>query len=265
MKLSIIILNYNTPGLVYDCLKSIKEHEPSFDYEVIIVDNSSEDKKAQDSQIKKILLSTFYFLLSTPNRGFGAGNNAGAKVAKGEYLFLLNPDTVLTEDSISKMIGFIEKHKEIGALTCLLGPDKKTLQKNFFGKFQSLAGLTIRRYNYQTIDRSKEFFYSDIVTGAALMIKRELFEKVKGFDERFFMYLEDDDLCKRLVDAGYKNAVLLTTKIIHLEGKSISKNSKRKKIYYESQALYWNKHNGSVPTFLMKVVRFPMKIIKSNK
>lgn len=265
MKLSIIILNYNTPDLAYDCLESIQKHRPDFDYEIIVVDNSVKDMRVTDAGIKKIIPGP-YQLLVAPNNGFGAGNNAGAKIAKGEYLFLLNPDTILTEDSISKMLSFLEQHEEIGALTCLLGPDAKTLQKYFFGKFQSLGGLTIRRYNYQKIDPTAlEFFYTDIVTGAALMIKRKLFERVGGFDERFFMYLEDDDLCKRLVDQGFKNAVLCTTKIIHLEGKSIPENSKRKKIYYASQTLYWQKHNGTIPTLLMRVVRLPMRLIKANK
>jgi len=269
INLSIIIVHHKSQDITFDCIKSIKELVSGISYEVIIVDNShGAEYRIQNTDISKMLSPSTFYLLPSTNKGFGAGNNLGAKKANGEYLLLLNPDTIVFDDSIEKMLSFIKKHDEIGALTCLLGPDKKTLQKNFFGKFQSLFSVTFRHYNYQKIDPPaggrKDFFYTDIVTGAALMIKKDIFEKLGGFDERFFMYLEDDDLCKRLVDAGYKNAVLNTAKIIHLEGKSISKNKERKKIYYQSQNLYWQKHNGFLPTLLMRMIRFPYKLIRTG-
>jgi len=263
--LSIIVVHHKDTAITLECLKSIEKNVLEISFEVIVVDNSqAPELRIKDSELSRIL-STPYYLLPAINNGFGAANNLGVKKATGEYLLLLNPDTLLFDDSIKKMLFFIKKHDEIGALTCLMGPDKKTLQKNFFGKFQSLASVTFRRYNYQKIDKSKDFFYSDIVTGAALMIQRNLFEKIGGFDERFFMYLEDDDLCKRLINAGYKNAVLNTARIIHLEGKSISRNSRRKQIYYKSQDLYWQKHNGLLPTLLMRIIRLPYKLLKQNK
>lgn len=270
LDLSIIIIDYKSKALLFDCLRSIIKHTNNISYEIIIVDNNEEpESKILNTDINKILPPAAYHLLfSTTNKGFGAGNNLATNKANGEYLLLLNPDTIVFNDSIEKMLSFIKRHREIGALTCLLGPTKKDLQKNFFGKFQSLFSITFRRYNYQKIDPpaggQKEFFYTDIVTGAALMIKKEIFNKIGGFDERFFMYLEDDDLCKRLVDTGYKNAVLNTAKIIHLEGKSISINSERKKIYYQSQDLYWKKHNGLLPTFFMKAIRWPYKFIHTR-
>lgn len=263
-KISIIIVNYNALTMVLDCVESIKKHLRNISYEVIIVDNNQKSEfKIKSEELSKILPTTNYQLLNSSNNGFGSANNLGSKNAQGEYLLLLNPDTLIYDDSINKMLNFIKNHNEIGALSCLMGPNQKILQKYFFGKFQSLASVTIRRYNYQKIDSSKEFFYTDIVTGACLMIKKETYNKLGGFDERFFMYLEDDDLCKRLVDAGYKNAVLNTARIIHLEGKSISKNAERKNIYYKSQDLYWRKHNGIFPTLIMRLLRWPIKIIKT--
>ncbi|MFA4995819.1 MAG: glycosyltransferase family 2 protein [Patescibacteria group bacterium] len=263
--LSIIIVHHKSKNITLDCIKSIREQIFGISHEVIVVDNSENTEyRIQNTDISKILGPSTFCLLPSANKGFGAGNNLGASKANGEYLLLLNPDTIVFDNSIEKMLSFIKKHDEIGALTCLLGPDKKTLQKNFFGRFQSLLSVTFRHYNYQKVDLSREFFYTDIVTGAALMIKKEIFEKVGRFDERFFMYLEDDDLCKRLVDAGYKNAVLNTAKIIHLEGKSISKNAERKKIYYQSQNLYWQKHNGLLPTIIMRVIRWPYKFIRTK-
>lgn len=273
IELSIIIVHYKDKTITLDCLKSIKKYLSGIYYEIIVVDNSEElGFRIQNSELSKIFsdsptskLTAYCLLLTSANNGFGAANNLGAKKATGKYLLLLNPDTLVFDDSIEKMLSFIKKHGEIGALTCLLGPDEKKLQKDFFGKFQSLGSITIRKYYFNKIDQTGDFFYTGIVTGAAFMIKRDLFEKIGGFDERFFMYLEDDDLCKRLIDAGYKNAVLNTAKIIHLEGKSISKNKDRKRVYYQSQDLYWQKHNGFLPTLLMRAIRFPYKLLKTNK
>lgn len=262
IQLSIIIVNYNTPVLVNNCLKSIKKHL-TLECEVIVVDNGPEgDAKINKENIDQIGLQ-HYHLIYAENMGFGSANNIGAKKASGEYLLLLNPDTLIIDGSLNKMFEFISQHNEVGALTCLLYNDIecRKMQKYFFGNFQSLAGLTIRRYNFQKIDRSKEFFYADIVTGACLMIKKETFDQVGGFDENLFMYLEDDDLCKRIVESGYKNAVLNTAKLVHLESQSTN-NKTRKKYYYESQDYYWRKHNGLFATTLMRIIRWPVKLLK---
>lgn len=263
--LSIIIVDYKSKQLLFDCLKSLRKNLTHVRYEIIIVDNNQEaEHRIQNTDISSILPVTCYSLLATKsNRGFGSANNLGVKSARGKYLLLLNPDTLVIDDSIQKMLHFMSKHDEIGALTCLLYNDTKCnkMQKNFFGKFQSLASVTIRRYNYKKIDTDEEFFYTDIVTAAALMIKKELFNKVGGFDENIFMYLEDDDLCKCIVANGYKNAVLNVAKIIHFEGQSSTKND-RKSYYYKSQDYYWRKHNGVFPTLIMRLLRWPYKLFK---
>lgn len=266
MKLSIIIVDYNAKKYIFECLKSIKKNLKNINYEIIIVDNKSKDELKITNQELSDLDLAFDFKLLTLNSniGFGGGNNAGARISNGEYLLLLNPDTLIIDDSVNKMLHFVETHKKIGAVVPLLyQEDGVTLQKSFFGKFQSLLGLTILRNNQQKTDLSKEFLYSDIVTGAALMIKKELFDKMNGFDENIFMYLEDDDLCKRIADLGYKNAVFCKAKIIHLEGKS-SNNKEKKKFYYKSQDYYWQKHKGFLPTHIMKLLRWPIKVFKTR-
>lgn len=297
-ELSIIIIDYNSSRYLIDCLLSIVKNTTDVDYEIIVVDNASTENHLRKYEMIDKRIKTFR---SDKNLGFGGGNNFGAKEALGEYLLLLNPDTIIFDNSTKTIFDFIRAHSEIGALTCLMGPTKNTLQKNFFGKFQSLASVTIRRYNYprwqkaslvsnsdsrihsearrdedsrkrmgrpralserDEPSKSSTFFYTDIITGAALMIKKSIYEDLKGFDEQFFMYLEDDDLCKRLVNAGYKNAVLNTARIIHLEGKT-SNFKQKKKYYYKSQDRYWQKHNGTIPTMLMKIIRWPYKTIVS--
>lgn len=260
--LSIIIINFNSKKYLFESLRSIRQFVMGFDYEIIVADNASTKEKLEPDELKEFKVR---FIRLEKNLGFGTGNNQAAKVAQGEYLLLLNPDTLIVDDSITKMVVFLEKHKEIGALTPLLyQEDGKTLQKNFYCKFQSLGTLTIRRYNYQPIDFQEEYMKTDVVVAACLMVKKEIFDSIKGFDENIFMYLEDDDICKRIRDLGYENAVLTTAKIIHLEGKS--SNYQTKKIYYyKSQSYFWRKHYGLFRTILMQIVRWPLKVIKTRR
>lgn len=137
--LSIIIVDYKSKKLLFNCLESLKKHLFDLNYEIIIVDNNQDPKcKIQKNELAEILPSTSNFQLLTlkTNLGFGFANNMGVKSARGKYLLLLNPDTLVIDDSIQKMLRFISKHDEIGALTCLLYNDTKCnkMQKNFFGK-----------------------------------------------------------------------------------------------------------------------------------
>lgn len=255
-KLSIIIVNFNTPELVRNCLESIKKHL-KIDYEVIIINNG--DSKFNNYDFKEITT------LNTSNKSFGAANNFGAKNASGEYILLLNPDTLLVDNSLQEMLEFIKQHKEIGAISPILYNDIecKRIQNSFWGTFQTIKTITVRRRGKEKVDFTKEYFYAETISAAALLVKKDKFEEIKGFDEKFFMYFEDDDLCKRLARAGYKNAVYTKAKIIHLEGKSIAQNKNRKRIYYKSQDYYWFKHNGFLQTMLMKALRFPYKVLKT--
>lgn len=263
MKLSIIIINYNTPELVLACLRSIKKWI-KIPYEVIVVENGSKiNSRMSSEELDKVSID-YKLVISENNLGFGRGNNLGAKEAKGEYVWFLNSDTLIVDDSIHELISFLDDHEEVGAVSPVLYHDDGSIQSNFFAKFQSLGSVLFRRYNFQPIDFKKKFFYVDVIVGAALLTRRKIFEKIDGFDPNIFMYLEDDDLCKRIVDLGYKNAVYTQSKIIHLEGRSINRNSERKKLYYNSQTYFWRKHNGLLPTIIMQVIRWPYKLIKTK-
>lgn len=256
--LSIIIVNYNTSKLTLECIKSLKNHTRNLEYEIIVVNNSNKPEQTKilhQAKIKDLQI------IDVKNQGFGTANNIGTKVARGWYLLLLNSDTKIIDDSIQKMRQFLNNHLKIAALSPLLyQSDGKTLQKHFFGRFPTLGSLTFRRWQGRSADLSKEYFYAQMVSAAAMMIKKELYDKFDGFDENFFMYCEDDDLCRRLHNAGYKNAVLTTAKVIHLEGGSTT-NRKRLKMYYKSQSYYWQKHNGTFWRVIMEIIRWPYKIM----
>ena len=257
IELSIIIVNYHSVKYCLELVPNVFDKLKNIAFEIIIVENDPksddfETLKKEFGDNKKIKL-----IRAEKNLGFGTGNNLGAKKAVGEYLLLLNPDTKIVDDSIEKMLDFLAKHSEIAALSPLIyQTDGENLQRHFFADFQSFGLILLKRWKGKTADLSQKFFYSDMVTGAALMVKRSIFERVGGFDQHYFMYIEDDDLCHEFSKIGYKNAVLTTAKIIHYEGKS-STSYEKKKFYYISQDYYWRKHYGPFLTFLMQVVRFP--------
>jgi hypothetical protein len=259
LDLSIIIVNYNTSKLTMGCIESVKKSIKNLDYEIIVVNNSD---KPEQSKILHQNQPNDVKIIDSKNRGFGTANNSGAKAAKGEYLLLLNSDIKVSDNSIFLMFKFLTKHQEIAALSPLLyQEDGKTLQKHFFGSFPTFGSLTFRRWRGREANLSVEYFYSNMISAAAMMIKRSIYNQMGGFDQNFFMYCEDDDLCRRLMKAGYKNAVLTGAKIIHLEGSSSTTNKKRLRMYYKSQSYYWQKHNGTSARVLMEIIRWPYKTL----
>lgn len=260
MDLSIIIVNHNSTKYMKRAAASLLNHLNDLKFEIIVVDNSSQP--IEQKEAKEYFSKEHFIFLSVPNKGFGAANNSGAKIAEGKILFFLNPDTLIVDDSISKLLKVLEANKKIGALSPLIfGADGKSLQYHFYGNFLSLHGIILKKWQGKEIDLNQDINYVDMVTGASLMIKKDLFNKVGGFDENFFMYAEDDDLCRRIQNLGYKNAVYTKAKIIHFEGKSSSGRDK-KLMYYRSQNYYWRKHYGLVQAVLMRIIRWPYKTAK---
>jgi len=257
MKVSVIIVNYNTPDLVINCLSSLEKNF-QVPFEVIIVDNGCE--KRMDSEKLSEFPNVRYFFLES-NRGFGAGNNFGASKSTGDILWLLNSDTLVPDRSINQAIDFLEKNSSIGILSPLLFNDRdlKVFQTDMYASFQTLKSLIARKIR-PLLDSKKEFFETDLVVGASMLIRQELFQKLGGFDEKIFMFFEDDDLCYRVRQQGYSVGIYNRAKIIHLQGRSIQKNSSRKRMYYQSQDYFWSKHYGFLPTLLMKIIRWPVKI-----
>jgi hypothetical protein len=262
IELSIIIVDYNSLKFTIELVDDLLKHLKALKYEIIIVDNDPNGDSAEKLKALYLKDKRIKALKNDKNSGYGSGNNLGAKHATGEYILLLNPDVKIVDDSIERMLDFMSKHSEVGALSPLIyQTDAKNLQRHFFGDFQSMAGITFQRWRGKTADLSKEFFYAEMITGAALLISRELYEKLGGFDENFFMYMEDDDLCRRISNLGLKNAVLTTARVMHYEGQS-STSYEKKKFYYKSQDYYWQKHYGSFKTVLMKIIRYPYILLQ---
>jgi GT2 family glycosyltransferase len=256
--LSIIYVNFESADELAASLASLLKFTTGITFEIVVVDNSKDDHL--EEKLKKYDNIRYF---ESENKGFGAANNLGSKKATGQFLLFLNPDTLIADDSVVKMVDYLKTHHEVGALSPILYNPDGQLQKHFYAHFMSPWGVTFGRWTGREIDLTQTAVAVGMVSGAALMVKRELFEKIGGYDEKFFMYLEDDDLCLRLHRAGYQNRVLTTAKITHLEGRS-SASSDRKKWYYKSQDYYFKKHYGLPIMLIMKLIRLPYRVASKN-
>lgn len=233
---SIIIVSYNTKKLILECIDSIREHTKGITCEIIVIDNNSSDGSAES--LSK--LSDVTLINNKENKGFGAANNVAMKIAKGRYLLLLNPDTLLLENSIQKMIDWMDQHPKAGVSSCtLVNPPNNSLQSNG-GNFPDLwhvflwvtflddiPGVTnlFGSYHYTPSIPFMNVFYTnehmqDWVDGAFFLIRKEAYEKVGGFDENIFMYTEEVEYSYRFKKVGWELWFVPITSIIHLVGSS---------------------------------------------
>jgi len=264
MELSIIIVNYNSYDLLVDSVKSIILNTKDIVYEIIIVDNfSSQELK---SEIQNFADNITLIRLKK-NYGFGGANNIAAKLARGHFLFFLNPDTILIENSAKKLLDFYKSNKErfnIGALGCLL-TDLNNNVTNSYGVFPSPLNILINQIKYGIFKKRFIFqqnykescIFVDYVSGADLFIERQLFIKMGKFSKEYFMYYEETDLQKKLSLNKYKQMILTTTKIIHLEGACNNfKNSNNfKRVYYKKSENTYLKKYYSRTYYLFKFIQ----------
>jgi GT2 family glycosyltransferase len=226
MNVSIIVVHYNTPELLEECLDSIYVFKSSISFEIIVVDNASEKKFDKKRFINKY--TNISFIFNKENVGFAKANNQGASQATGEYLFLLNSDTVLISDVLSPLADFYDKTKDIG----ILGP--RLLNQN---RSIQYYGSVLGRYKYQ----GEKPRVVDFLSGAAMFLKRDLYLQVGGFDENYFFYNEDLDLCKTLTRKGYTNYYHPLITLVHLGGGSTFSAKSLKKQAWKSSWYFFKK------------------------
>ena len=259
MLYSIIIINYRTRQLTTDCIKHIfalnfKESE------IIVIDNASNDGSAEFLREKfgdKIKL-----IANQKNLGFAGGNNQGAAIAKGEFLLFLNSDTVVEKNIFQDCLEIFEQDNSVGIVSPRLLTASGENQKSAFGRFPDIFRLITQKTKIDPIlDENKKYNTVDWVSGCALIIRRDLFERVKGWDDNFFLYYEDVDLCRRISNLGYLSAVANKTAISHLGGQSLKQSLGKRWQYFRSQDYYFRKHYGHIAVLILKLVRLPYKLI----
>lgn len=254
MKISVIIVNLNTKKLLSDCIRSVYKDMPWA--EVIVVDNGSTDgsQKNIKKNFRKVIL-----IENEKNLGFGAANNVGAKKASGDILFFLNSDTIVPKGSLQKLIDFFVYYPKAGVVGPKVVLPDGDLQPYSFGSDISLITI-LKEKLYRLIGKKQtptNVKRVDWVTGAALLARKSVFKVIGGFDENFFMYFEDNDLCLRCRQFGYKVYIYPHISIVHLGGKSIAADEKRAKLYFKSQDYFFKKHYGELGTVTLKILRAP--------
>lgn len=263
MKLSVIIVNYNVKHFLEQCIHSVIRASVNIPLEIFVVDNNSVDGSTQliKEKFPQVLL-----IENRENLGFSRANNQAIKRAKGKYILLLNPDTVVEEDTFSKVIGFMESHPDAGALGVkmidgkgnFLPESKRGLPTPWvaFCKMFGLSKLFPRtkkfgRYHLSYLDEN-EVHEVEVLAGAFMLIRKEVLDKVGLLDESFFMYGEDIDLSYRITESGYKNYYFPGTTIIHYKGESTRKGSLNYvKVFYTAMIIFAGKHfsGGRVSVF----------------
>lgn len=254
---SIIIVNYNTSELTAKCVDSIIEKTTDIEYEIIVVDNASKEDTGILEHNNNIR-----FVASDTNLGFGKANNLGAKDARGEYLFFLNPDTYLINNAIYILHKAMSENRETGICGGNLFKKDMTPNHSFQLRFPGIWAELTDTVSKVFHRRNRDFNYSDkpkevaYITGADLMIKKDLFDEVGGFDKDFFMYFEETYLCHSVKSLGYKIMNIPDAHIVHLEGSSFKLKTSREDLFHTSQKLFLKKTHRSVSYYYFFKIAF---------
>lgn len=254
MKLSIIIVNYNVKHFLEQCLHSVQSAINDQEIEVFVVDNNSVDGSLD--MVKK-KFPDVKIIANKYNAGFSKANNQAIREARGEYVLLLNPDTVVENDSFSKIISFMDEHPDAGGLGVkMLDGAGRFLPESKRGlptpavAFYKIFGLsrlfpkskTFGKYHLSYLDKDR-VHEVEILSGAFMLMRKKVLDKIGLLDETFFMYGEDIDLSYRIIKAGYKNYYLPETRIIHYKGESTKKSSVNYVFtFYNAMVIFAKKH-----------------------
>jgi len=255
MKLSIVIICWNDLKVIANCLKSIFDETNHFDFEVIVSDNGSTDGSVEFIRER---FPEVQIVENNANLGFAKGNNAGIRVAQGEYILILNPDTVILNRALEKLVAFADRHPEAGAFGCrVLNPD---------GSFQiparpipTVSSQLVGALYLRWLGHFSRAFESEIYVGwegreertigyqmgCCVMFRGELLKRLGGFDERFFYHFEETDLCCRVWQSGSSILFFPGAEITHLGGQSVGRFPIRFALEtYRSGYRFFYKHYG---------------------
>lgn len=280
MQLSVIILNYNVCYFLELCVFSVKRALQHIEGEIIVVDNNSTDASC------KMIKSRFPDVILIENKenfGFPKGNNIGVAHAKGEYICILNPDTFVAEDTFTKIVHFFTQKKQtsLGIVGCKLIdgtghflPESKrgiptpwvaiTKMLQLYKRFPNVTFLN--KYYAMHLQENQSGTV-DILVGAFMFLKKNLYENLSGFDENCFMYADDIDLSYRALQNGYSNYYLHQTSVIHFKGESTIRDKKYRKRFQEAMLYFYKKHftNTILFNLFIKLGTFWFSLKKANE
>jgi GT2 family glycosyltransferase/lipopolysaccharide/colanic/teichoic acid biosynthesis glycosyltransferase len=254
MDISVLTVNYNVRDFLKNSLVSITKALEGLKGEIVVVDNASDDGSAEmvRSSFPRVKL-----IVNSQNAGFAKANNQALAFSKGKYIVLINPDTIVQEDTFRSLIKFFEANDDVGLIGCkILNPDgslQLACRRSFptpWVAFTKVTGLSTMFHNSRLFARYNltylnpdESYEVDAVSGSFMMIRKEVYEKIGGLDETFFMYGEDLDWCYRVQQAGWKVFYVPTTTIIHYKGESTRRsNIDEIRLFYRAMQIFVEKH-----------------------
>ncbi len=249
MKLSVIIVNYNVTQLLRSCLQSLQKYILEIKYEIIVIDNASTDASWQELIIE---FPNIHFISSETNGGFSKANNRAIRKAKGEYILLLNPDTEFEGFYMKELLDFADAQPSFGCLGVRMHdaegnflPESKRSVPDMFNSFEKLF-TNFKKNNSKSYYRNdieeNEVAEVDVITGAFLLAKKAVYEKIGGLDEAYFMYGEDIDLCYTFLRNGYKNFYYGKVSILHHKGESTIKDEVYLSRFYGAMQIFIDKY-----------------------
>jgi len=261
MDVSIIIANYNTKALTKQCLQSVFEKTKEIAFEVIVVDNASQDGS---QQMLKEEFPNVQLVENMENLGFGKANNKGIKIAQGRNLFLLNSDTILRNNAVKVLSDYLDGNPGIGVCGGNIFDQNGKPAYSFMPVFPSILwelDILFDNWLFRLIWGKKFWFNKtgqpkDVahITGANMMTRKAVFEEAGGFDPDFFMYMEETELMFRMKKMGHRIVSVPQSEIIHLEGKSFTVSLDRQKRLLEGRNLFYKKTHGNFYRFTVNSI-----------
>ena len=277
VRISVILVNYKNVVLTEKCIQSILLSNPQTSFEIIVVDNHSEDGSTETlrSQFPEITV-----LDSGKNGGFAFGNNIGVKLARGKYLLLLNNDTEVKTGMLDALYDFSERNPNVGMVGCKAldrnGEELPINHRYENGKriwLQThikplLERMGLQRRLVKRIERrensEKAFLPAQWIAGSAMFIERELYIRVDGLDENYFMYMEDEDLCRRLHNAGYKVGIIPFVGYVHYCGGSTIPSYFLTKEYLKSRMVFFMRYESQGFSRIRKQLYRQIPVVNVN-
>lgn len=254
---SIILLNYKNPQLTVNCVKSIIQSKPKVTYEIIVIDNHSEDGSLEflEDALPSVVIKD-----SGKNGGFAYGNNMGVKLSSGKYLLLLNNDTEIKEGMIDDLYECVKGNSHIGMVGCR-SVNGDGIELPVAHKYETLKRIMLQSYVKPVLEKiglqrklvamaeqrhedEGGFTRAEWISGAAMFLERRIYDEVGGLDENFFMYMEDEDLSHRINDAGYLVGVINKIGYTHFCGGSTIKSYFLTKEYIKSRMIYFRRYES---------------------
>jgi GT2 family glycosyltransferase len=275
LDVSVVIVSWNTRDILRGCLRSVFEQTQDVSFKVIVVDNNSHDGSAE---MVRAEFPTVKLISNAKNRGFAAACNQGMQAGSARYILLLNPDTVVLDDAISRCVRYADLQPDVGVVGCQVLENENRITPTGFSfpsplnVFLALSGLSRAFPHSRLFGRPELSWWDrhserdvDVVTGMFMLVRREAIAQVGLMDEAYFVYSEEADWCYRFSQAGWRRVFTPSARIVHLDGGAKSTKQASKKMFVQLQKsamIYHRKNLGLASSWLLKLIYIASNFVR---